>query len=245
MKNKPKYRRPLNTYQIAILNTLYKFRFTTSALLADNQQAKSLRVISSRLKILVDQEYLGMNYDSSYRIKGKAATYYLNTKAVRYLRDQPYTNEAALRSIYHDKRTTDTRIQHRLNVFKTYIRLKTVYPGRYKFFSKSELITKPFVPKQRPDAYLIDSKTDQSYFLDCLEDSMSFWTLRKTIRRYINYAELEIWQKYQSKPHPVVLFVCETEQLVRKVKSMVSKELDKSYTDIQVEVKLDKELTLD
>jgi hypothetical protein len=145
--NQPKYRRPLNAHQIAILNTLYKFRFTTIALLAENQQAKHQRVIASRLKILVDQGYIGMNYDSSYKIAGKPATYYLLPEGVRYLRYQPYTQESALRSIYQDKRVEPHRIAHRLHVFKAYIHIKQAYPDRFKFFSKTELMHKPYVPK--------------------------------------------------------------------------------------------------
>ncbi|RTK94784.1 hypothetical protein EKI60_02675 [Candidatus Saccharibacteria bacterium] len=235
MKTEPKYRRPLNTHQIAILNTLYKFRFTTTALLAENQQAKHQRVISNRLKILVDQGYIGMNYDSSYKIKGKPATYYLLTDGVRFLRDQPYTQESALRSIYQDKRANDSRIQHRLNVFKTYITIKQTYPDRFKLFSKTELMNKPYVPKTRPDAFLIDNQSDKSYFVDYLEDTMSFWTLRKAIRRYITFAELEIWQKYKlDQPHPNVLFICESAQLIKRVDNLIRRELDSSYVDIQM-----------
>lgn len=245
MKTEPKYRRPLNTHQIAILNTLYKFRFTTTALLAENQQAKHQRVISNRLKILVDQGYIGMNYDSSYKIKGKPATYYLATDGVKYLRQQPYTQESALRSIYQDKRANDSRIQHRLNVFKAYITIKQTYPDRFKFYSKTELMNKSYVPKMRPDALLIDSQSDKSYFLDYLEDNMSFWTLRKAIRRFVTFAELEIWQKHQNKPHPVVLFISESDKLRKHVENLVKRELDASYVDIQISVSKLTTLTID
>lgn len=232
--NQPKYRRPLNTHQLAILNTLYKFRFTTTALLTDNQQANHQRVISNRLKILVDQGYIGMNYDSSYKIKGKPATYYLSTEGIRYLRQQPYTEESALRSIYQDKRATEAQIQHRLNVFKTYIAIKQRYPDGFKFYSKTELMNKPYVPKTRPDAFLIDTQSNKSYFLDYIEDTMNFWTLKKAIRRYITFAELEIWHKYQTKPHPEVLFICESEQLKKRTDNLVKRELDSSYVDINI-----------
>jgi hypothetical protein len=229
----PKYRRPLNPSQITILNTLYKFRFTTIALLAQNQQANS-RVISNRLKILVDQGYIAMNYDSSYKIAGKPATYYLATKGIRFLREQPYTNESALRSIYHDKRAEQHRINHRLNVFKAYIQLKHSYPDRFKFFSKTELMDKPYVPKSKPDAYL---ETDKSYFLECLEDNMTYWTLRKTIRKYITFAEMEIWQKHKpGQDHPEVLLICESEKLEMSVRKLVARELDKTYVELDIKV---------
>ncbi len=238
MSQAPTYRRPLNTNQLAILNTLYKFRFTTAALLTENQNANNLRVISNRLKILVDQDYIGMNYDSSYRIKGQPATYYLKTGGIRYLRAQDYSNESALRSIYHDKRATPSQISHRLHVFKVYVQLKNTYPGRFKFYSKTELMSKDYVPKTKPDAYLIDIQTSQHYFMDYLEDTASFWTLRKTIRRYITYTELGIWQKYKPHtPHPNVLLICESSKLSKKVKTLISRELDSSYVDLGIHIK--------
>ncbi|MFO0955293.1 MAG: replication-relaxation family protein [Candidatus Saccharibacteria bacterium] len=232
----PKYRRPLNPQQITILNTLYKFRFTTIALFAKNQQANP-RVISNRLKILVDQGYIGMNYNSSYMLKGKPATYYLATKGVRFLRTQPYSNESALRSIYHDKRAEDHRINHRLNVFKAYIQLKHTYPNRFKFYSKTELMDKAYVPKTRPDAYIVDKETDKSYFLECLEDNMTYWTLRKTVRKYITFAELEVWHKYKPrKLHPEVLLICESAKLEKTVGRLVEKALDRSYASVNIRV---------
>ena len=232
----PKYRRPLNPQQITILNTLYKFRFTNIALLAQNQQANP-RVISSRLKILVDQGYIGMNYDSSYKIARRPATYYLATKGVRFLRTQPYTSESALRSIYHDKRVEDHRINHRLNVFKAYIQLKHSYPDRYKFYSKTELMDKDYVPKTKPDAYIVDKEADNSYFLECLEDNMTYWTLRKTIRKYITFAELEVWQEYKpNQPEPEVLLICESAKLEKTVGRLVDKALDRSYANVNIRV---------
>ena len=245
MRQEPKYRRPLNAHQIAILNTLYKFRFTTIALLAENQQAKHQRVIASRLKILVDQGYIGMNYDSSYKITGRPATYYLLPEGVRHLRNQPYTQESALRSIYQDKRAESHRIAHRLHVFKTYIHIKQAYPDRFKFFSKTELMHKLYVPKSIPDAFLVDAQTNACYFIDCLEDSMSFWTLRKTIHRYITFAEMEIWQKHKpNQPHPNIMFICESAQLKKRVDNLVKRELDSSYVDLQMTVSILDDLSI-
>ncbi len=236
-KKVPKYRRPINDHQLAILNTLYKFRFLTISLLTKNQQASNQRVIAERLKRLTVQGYIAMNYDSSYKIKGKPATYYLTAKGVRYLRDKPYTNESALRSIYQDRRASESQIQHRLNVFKVYIDTKYQYLGRFKFFSNTELINKPYIPKLRPDSYLIDTHTNKSYFLDCLEEGMDYWTLRKRVKRFVAFAESENWQSYKAEPFPDVLLVCESDSLAYKVRRLTEKELDSSYVDFRFRVR--------
>ncbi len=231
----PKYRRPLNNHQVTILNTLYKFRFITASLLAQNQSAKHERVISNRLKILVEQEYIGMNYDSSYKIKGQPATYFLLPRGVRYLRRQLYIQESALRSIYHDKRATPSVVAHRLSVFRVFISFKNTYPKRFKFFSKTELMNKDYVPKTKPDALAIDTQINRHYFMDYLEDTASLWTLRKTVKRYITYTELGIWQKHKpSTPHPHILLICQSPQTKRKVEYLATQELDSSYVELKI-----------
>jgi len=148
----PKYRRPLNHYQIQLLQTLYKFRFATTYLIANSQGSKHPRVITSRLKILLDQDYIGRNYDNSYKIKGKPAIYYLRPNGIRYLRLQSYSNKKVIDSIYHDKRTSQTQIDHCLNLFEIYVRFKKLYPGTFRFYSKSELAGRPNLPEDAPDA---------------------------------------------------------------------------------------------
>lgn len=146
--------RPINKYQLQLLTTLYKFRYASSQIIASSQGAKHIRVISSRLKILVDQKYIGMNYGKSYKIIGKAASYHLLPKGIRILRQQPFADPNVLKQIYYDKNKDDIHITHRLNVFKTYVFIKQHYPGAFQFFSKSELPRWKYIPRDLTDAYL-------------------------------------------------------------------------------------------
>ena len=52
--------RSLNSYQHQLLQLLYLFRFATAHQITEQQSAKHIRVILNRLKILVDQGYIGM-----------------------------------------------------------------------------------------------------------------------------------------------------------------------------------------
>lgn len=237
-RNTPSYRRPLNDNQLLLLNTLYKFRFATIKLISESQKANP-RVISSRLKILVDQDYIAMNYDGSYRIKGRPATYYLTTKAVRHLRTKDYINESALRSIYHDKRATDSQIEHRLGVFRLHNHVKHTYPDRFKFYSKTELMNKDYLPKQRPDAMIEDRQgSSKVYLVEYIDDDTSFWNQRKIVKKYINYAEQEAWNEYRpSQTHPTVLFICDSETMRRRMKRISERELDGTYVDIDIQFK--------
>lgn len=72
--------------QLAILKTLYIFRFGTTDLLARTLDLKDGRYIHARLEALVKNGYIGKNYDSSYKLEGRSATYYLLPKAFAALK---------------------------------------------------------------------------------------------------------------------------------------------------------------
>ena len=146
----PSYRKPLNPRQIKLLVTLYKFRFATSHLIASSQGTKYPQVINTRLKVLLDQEYIGRNYDSSYKIKGKQASYFLLSKGIRFLSSQEFSNAKVINALYHDKHAGEEFIQHCLNVFRLYIEIKEAYPDEFSFFSKSELYQFNHFPEVLP-----------------------------------------------------------------------------------------------
>ncbi|HEY4963374.1 MAG TPA: replication-relaxation family protein [Candidatus Saccharimonadales bacterium] len=236
-KPSPKYRRPLNNYQIQLLQTLYKFRFATTHLIAKSQGSKYPRVILARLRVLVDQDYIGQNYDKSYKIKGKPATYYLRPNAVRYFKQQPYASPKVLKSIYQDKRANKDQIAHYLHVFSVYVEFKRLYPEEFKFFSKSELAERKGMPERMPDAYLHRTVTSHTqandYFLDSYEEATYYLVIQRKIRQYIKYAEDETWQNHTNRKLPTMLIVCETKALQRQMLRLAAKELDKTYVDLK------------
>jgi predicted transcriptional regulator len=81
----PKYRRPLNNNQQDILRLLYKFRFSTSELIAKYLNKPNVKLVQKKLKLLEDRGYVAKRYDKSYKLRGKAARYYLTPKAARLL----------------------------------------------------------------------------------------------------------------------------------------------------------------
>ena len=236
--NQPKYRRPLNPHQIHILQLLYKFRFATSQLITKYEGTKYPRVITSRLKILLDQDYIGRNYDSTYRIKGKSASYFLRPKGVRYLRNLDYTDKSVLYSIYHDKRASPYQISHRLSIFEICTAIKNNYSS-LNVFSKSELNQDGSL-KPLPDLYMSRKRTsnvkDNDFFLDYLEDSLLYRQLIIAIRRYVNYAENEDWENEFGENFPAIILVCESKRTRYRVSQLIKKVMDRTYVDIHYQV---------
>lgn len=235
--------RSLTTQQLQILTTLYKFRYVTAELITQNLRANHKRVILARLKILEDQAYIAKNYDKSYKLKGRPASYYLLPKGIQVLRKQSFSDTNALKRIYYDKNQNDVHITHRLNVFKTFIYIKWHYPKQFQFYSKTELASWKHIPKDLTDAYLkgnaltsteanqeLDTSLD--YFMSYIEPSAKSWRLRNAISRYMAYAESRQWQEHTGKDFPVVLLVCEDRKQQRRLQSVADNLRQESYANI-------------
>ncbi|MGH7142196.1 MAG: replication-relaxation family protein [Candidatus Saccharimonadales bacterium] len=232
MKTIPVYRRPLNKSQIKLLKTLYRFRFASSYQIAKSQ-GRSVRVIYDRLKVLRDQEFIGQNYDSSYRIKDKPASYYLKSKAIRNLASQPDTSKKVLNNIYHDKNASKAHIDHCLSLFTIYLEIQRLYKNQLQFFTKSELSGQPDLPDYLPDALLRQAGRngypDENYFLDYYQESVPNFLLSRKIKNYLYFVNID-WLK--PKP-PTILMICQTKMMKRKMIEVVKRELDFYSADIK------------
>lgn len=195
--SKPLYRRPLNQKQLDILKLLYRFRFATSDLLTQTLQLKDKNKTNQRLKILLEQEYIGRNYQPEHRLLHKHASYHLLTKGIKTLKQTSDTkyDSAVLHNIHGDKTASNQFIEHSLGVFRIYCQLRARYGEHLRFFTKSQLTKFDYFPKLLPDAYIrLDADgTEMQFFLENLQDSRPFVTSVGRIKRYIEYSDGGEW----------------------------------------------------
>jgi hypothetical protein len=222
----PKYRRPLNTKQKQILLVLYKFRFGTLEQLHHYQGIKSVTATTVRLKILVEQGYLGRNYNGKYRVQGWPATYYLRLKALNWLKTQPQASPNVIKTIYNnDNRASEAFISHSLAIFSLYLKL---LGSEFKFFSKSELSAYEYFPKQLPDAYLSRREPQEQLindiFVSYIAESMAYFVVRKRFKQMIAYYNSDEWEG--SDQMPAWLIVCQSEKLEKRLSKNLSKLVD-------------------
>ncbi len=210
VSNQPTYRRNLNSKQLHLLKLIYKFRFVTVGLIKEIQDTKDQSTINHRLRVLVEQDYIGRNYNASYRLLGKQANYFLRPKGIAMLKDQQDFSQKALHAMYKNQSLSDSFIDHSLNIAKIYTVMRKVYPNQFSFFTKSELVDLDYFPKQLPDTYLVtNTATEQSeIFLDSLEIGSQFFVIKKKLANYIQHAESEIWEEQTGKDYPAVLLAC-------------------------------------
>ena len=222
MPDTPSYRRPLNSKQLDILRLLYRFRFVTSNLLTITLQLKDPSKTNQRLRILMDQEYIGRKYEPGYRLLGRHASYHLLPKGINALRELSETegkmSATVLHSLHKDKSASDQFIERRLGVLGAYCHTVAHYNECARFFTQSELARYKYFPKPRPDAYIRLKVGDHEgqFFLEVLNDKLPFFRVIGRLKQYITYFEDGEWEVTNSE-QPTVLLVCESPAILKRL----------------------------
>lgn len=228
--------------QLAVLKLLYRFRFGTTDLLARALELKDGRYIHTRLEALVSQEYIGKNYDSTYKLDGKPATYYLLPKAFKALKQQHKANgtdlsEKTLRNAYKDKEASHEFIARKLAVFTIYDKLRATHGTSLKFWTKDQLNFDKYdyFPNPMPDVYLTltpegPRPRERCFFLNYLDDDTPFFVHVRRLQKYIEYVEANEWEDATSSKLRGVLLVCESTSLLKRIRKKIAQLVDEDET---------------
>jgi hypothetical protein len=191
-----------------------------------------------RLDALVKQEYIGKNYDSSYKLGGKPATYYLLPKAFTALKqygkaDGKEISAKTLRNAYKDKEASERFIAKKLAVFTIYDRLRAAYGESLGFWTKEQLNFDKYdyFPEPKPDVYLTITPEgprprDRYFFLNYLDDETPFFVHVRRLQKYVDYVEAEEWEEATSSKLRGVLLVCESTSLLKRVRKKLAQIVD-------------------
>jgi len=223
--SKPKARKQLNELQIELLLILYKFRFGTVDLIAQYQD-QSVRYTNVRLKILLEQDLVGRNYDSSYNLKGWAASYYLLPKAINLLKTNPDLDPKGLHLLYYNRKAKPVFVNHWLRMFRFYLKFDELYGRNLEFYTSSELAEQKHFPRPLPDGYMTFSGK-HSDIPDCMfeliESSTPLSRLRPRVTRYMNHHETSDWDG----DYPRILLVCDNTGLEQELQRYIARSLDR------------------
>jgi hypothetical protein len=225
-----KYRRPLNPEQQEILHILYRFRFATTDLIAKYQNRKNGTAVFNRLKVLCDQEYIGRNFENSYRLQGKPASYFLLTKGINVLKADPDYDKAVLHATHKDKTAKDQFVNHWLTIFRAYKQLTAIYGDPLDTFTKSELTTYKCFPEELPDAYIslksgYKAKT-KHFILLAFEEATPHFVYVKRVKEIIEHSEEpKNWEDAFSK-YPTILMICESVKQQRSLQPRIAKAIE-------------------
>lgn len=232
-KSEQKHRKKLNSEQLEVLELLYKFRFASNDLIAKYFGKKDRSFVFKRLSILLEQGLIGKRFDSSYRLQGKPAAYYLTPAGARLLQGQREPGGAInIKAIYKDKTVSEQFVRQCLDLLVIYIRLKDQYGERLKFFTKANLSREQFdyFPKPLPDAYvrLRLGGEEKQFFLDMFYDDQPFFAAARKIKRHVEYAESGEWDETGTNL-PATLIVCESVSLKKRLLKRIASASESTF----------------
>lgn len=231
--------RPPNNKQLDILRLLYRFRFATTELLTQALELKSKIKMNERLKILLDQKYLGRNFEPEYRLLRKHASYYLlpmGIEALKHIPDNKF-DEQTLRNIRKDKTASDQFIDYCLDIFALYCRLKSELGDGLQFFTKSQLVNRyDYFSEFVPSVYVrvIGDDSEKDYFLEYLQSSKPFFTVIQRLKQYIEYADSGEWEAATNSRFPRVLLVCDRPSLQNRLLKQATYILSEADDELEV-----------
>ena len=220
MKNveEKKKERKLNKGQVAVLKLLYRYRFTTSELLAKAENQKHLQVTRSRLATLEKQGYIGKRYDNSYKLLGKFASYYLLPKGLQYLKSIEAAEPQIIKMIYNDRKASDKFVDFCLQVCRIAQALISFYGEEAKIFTRTELLDYDYFPQPQPDLYMsIKREPVRHYFVDLYDDNTPAFVMAKKLRQYIDHHESGEWDSTDSA-YPEIVIACTSPAAERRVR---------------------------
>lgn len=234
-KPEPKYRKPLNPHQQEIIHLLYRFRFATTQLIARYQGKQSGMAVFNRMRVLCEQEYIGRNFDSSYRLRGQSASYYLLPKALKLLKEDPDYDRKVLHAIYKDKQASDKFINRCLAIFQIHSDLSAFYGKYFDLFTKSELGEFDYFPNPLPDAYITlksSSKGRTKHFLLLFcDEATPLFAYIKRVKQIIEHIESGEWDEAPISRYPTILLICESLKQQKLLQGRIGKTVQDEGVD--------------
>jgi len=220
----------LNAKQLKLLITIYAFRFVTIELTA-HYKGLTTNAVYKSFSILLDQGYIARHFDSSYKLRGKPATYFLAPKAFKVLKNEQQLNQGILRSRYNDKNVKEAFITRYLLVFKLCLQLKERFGDSFDFYTQSDMADHDFFLRPLSYAYVTFDQSKQAIahsIIEIIDSSMPPFVIRKRLLQYIEHYQSGAWDETNTD-YPTLLLVCDTVALINKIQRQATKLLNQAY----------------
>ena len=199
-KQQPKYRWNLTDKQRGLLNIVATLRFVTTDLLSE-MYGKDRSTFYERLTVLEKQGYLLKQYDSTYRIDRRPASYCLAPLGIRALKELPHVTTGSLLQNYKNKQYTRAQIDDCLQLVRLAAYFKKHYSQHFSATTKYQLDREEY---PRPTPLLrINGTTDTipDYLVDFVPAGTPTWQVKRRLTQHEDMAD----ESQYTYPH--VIFV--------------------------------------
>jgi len=218
--------------QNQIIYLLYKFRFLTVFHFQKLISHKDPRRINNWLKNLLDKKYI-----SRQKLKDSSTmpyVYHLSQSARHFLKDGKNYNTRILNRLYKEKNLTKNFIIHTLSLADVYIffLVHKQKDTELNFFTKNELQNYDYFPRKLPDAYIavVEAKATTRYFLDLFDEPTPLWAIRKKVRDYFQYYEINAWHDHtDNSQFPTILLILPNSRVQKHIYYFTKAILEKNF----------------
>lgn len=218
----PKQRYSVSKSQLDILLYLLKYRFLTSDLFADILD-KDRSTIYERLSVLDKQAYITKQYNKTFRIRQRPATYCLASKGIRYLKNKQAIGRTQLH--YKNKYFTEEQIDAQLLYVKIGLMLRKHYPDKLDSYTKYQLNPSDYI-KPMPHLLLLvsDDKNMPGYLVEVFQARTLSWRIRRRINQHVDAADESDY------PYPHLLLIAGNSSTERRIIKMTAE----LYADFEI-----------
>ncbi len=197
--------------QLEILIFLYRFRFLDRLQIQTLLHHKDPRRVNSWLKELTSKKIIGRHYSKKLKENTKLAIYYLAPKSKELLKNQDGVNEGLLKRSDRERLRSRQMIDHCLLLARYYLKIgKSIKDETIHFFTKTDLITRNYLPSILPDAYIVREHGEaiSGYFLEIIDEKLPRFMIRKRIKTFVEYHRNSTWRKELNHTFPMILILC-------------------------------------
>ncbi len=218
--------RRLNKKQTDLLAIVCKFRYVTTDNVA-KQKSITSNAAYSALEILHSNGYLGKIHKKSYRLQNKSARYYLDPKAIKYIKQaMPDIDPESLQNRARDRQKSEDFIDQQVAIHAAYIALQGKYGAKAAIMTGAEMQSMEGIIKPLPSLYI--KPAGKKHFFVELTDGQHLFIVKKRIRKYIDNHEAGEWDW---EHYPDVHIVRSSKADRHKLEAYVEEKMDDAYLD--------------
>ena len=214
----------LSEKQIGILITIYRFRFITIPLLAKYNEVSNQSIAGS-IKVLEEAGLVNKRYNSSYKLQGKAARYFLSPKAIKLFKDNDDINQHSLNLFYKTKLLSEEAVDCHIQTLQTYIDYRAKLTSNYTLKTKYELYKHEDQPDPPSDIYVRSNIKQQSdIFIEIHNNSQAF-----IIQKRLTYLAEFIEENYEDNQPKVILITNKKDKKLERIIENLNEEYSNKF----------------
>jgi len=225
--NSVKRNNKLSEKQINVLITIYRFRFITIPLLAKYNLVSNQSMAGS-IKVLEESGLINKRYNSSYKLQGKAARYFLSPKAIKLFKDNDDINQHSLNLFYKTKLLSEDAVDSHIQTLQTYLEYKAKLNNNYTLKSKYELYKHEDQPDPPSDIYARSNNKQQSdIFIEIHNNSQAF-----IIQKRLTYLAEFIEENYEDNQPKVILITNKKDKKLERIIENLNEEYSNKFLNL-------------